>query len=115
MFYKGCHFRHYLRVFGDCLSATSIRSDFLTEFSLEPSMYKLKTDSKLHTTRKHSSLFLCTYAGMRQEGLETAVFPLLQALVQGDARVPGQVENSSKVQEENCPSLGRLVSDALGR
>ena len=103
-----------LGFFGDCLLATSIRSYFLTEFSLEPCVYKLKIDGKLHTTIKHSGLFLCTYASTTLSSLETMVFPLFQALVQGDARVHGQVEDSSKIQEENRPPLGRLVSDALG-
>lgn len=114
VFSKGCHFCHYLGVFGDGLPATSILSYFLTEFSLEPCMYRLKIDSKLHTTRKHSSLFLCMYAGTTLGSLETTVFPLLQAPVQGDAGVPGQVEDPSKMQEENRCWPGRLVSDALG-
>lgn len=77
-------------------------------------MYRLKIDGKLHTTKKHLGLSLCTYTGMTLGSLETTVFPLLQALVQGDAGLPGQVEDSLKMQEENRPWPGRLVSDALG-
>lgn len=51
-------------------------------------MYRLKIDGKLHTMKKHSGLSLCTYTGMTLGSLETTVFPLLQALFQGDAGLP---------------------------